>query len=155
MKSKEEELVKIEIRKEAEKHTCATSSSSSSEYCIYDNRERITYQAEEGRRTVGQWETTTASLACCWTPPSSSSTSVPAVAERTPFSGAGGRSLHPEHVQNFNGTLCAESQCRTADITLSKDDSRSQARLCRPMGEGGLGQRPVDPSMKSDGNLAN
>ena len=134
---KEAEAIKIEIRKEAEKlqnHMCVSSSSSSSEYCIYDNRERFAYLAEEGRRTVGQWETTTASLAFSWTPPSSSSTSVPAVAERTPFSGAGGRSLHPEHVRNFNGTLCAESQCRTADIMLSKDESRSQARLFRGRG---------------------
>ena len=127
-------------------------SSSSSEYCIHNTRERSAYLAEESRRTVGLWATTTASLACSSTPPSSPSTSVPAVAARTPFSGSRGRSLSPEHVQQINGTLCAGSQCRTADTILSEDDSRSQPRLCQPMREGGLGLRPVDPSMKSEGN---
>ena len=99
--------------------------------------ERSAYLAEEDRRTVRLWSSTTASLACGSTPASSPSTSVPAVASRSPFTGSRGRSLSPELVRNFNGTLCAGSQCRTADTILSKDDSRSQPNLlCGPMGEG-------------------
>ena len=86
---KEDEDIKIKIRKEAEKlkHSMYVSSSSSSEYCIYNTRERSAYLAEESRRTVGLWSSTTASLACSSTPPSSPSTSVLAVASRTPFLG--------------------------------------------------------------------
>jgi hypothetical protein len=91
---------------------------------------------------VGLWSPTTASLAC-------SSTSELAVASGTPFLGSRGRSLSPEFVPRNNGTLCAGSQCRTADTIRNEDDSRSQPRLvCWPMGEGGLGQRTADPSTK-------
>ena len=140
-KIKEAEVIKIRIKKEAEKlqnHTCVSSS------------ERSAYLAEESRRTVGLWSTTTASLACSLTSPSSPSTSVPAEASRTLFPGSRGRSLSPEFVQVNNGTLCAGSQCPTADNILSKDDNRSQPRLvCWPMREGGLRQRTADPSTKT------
>jgi hypothetical protein len=146
--------IKINFRKEAEKkeNFMCESSSLSSKYCIYDTMEKSAYLAEEDRRTVRLWSSTTASLACGSTPASSPSTSVPAVASRAPFTGSRCRSLSPEFVRNINGTLCAGSQCRTADTILSKDDSSSQPNLlCWPMGEGEKETKNSRDKHKNDG----